>query len=189
MDARRSSRAVSDPKVRHVGFFTPNAPPLTGRTRSGPPAAGSPSLSESPASNSLSPVMIPPPRHLSDVAARTAAVPVPDSAFRRTADGDHVPVGSYNPSESLLGTSPVASPTSVAGDGELDFSEESSAGWHRRKDSGKFASSFPSGGFELTTAKGAENSTAKAKNLAAASDAIKPLDVPGSSDCLIAINL
>lgn len=134
--------------------------------------------------------MIPPPRHLSDVAARTAAVPVPDSAFRRTADGDHVPVGSYNPSESLLGTSPVASPTSVAGDGELDFSEESSAGWHRRKDSGKFASSFPSGGFELTTtAKGSENSASRAKNLAAASDAKRPLDVPGSSDCLIVINL
>lgn len=125
--------------------------------------------------------MIPPPRHLSDVAARTAAVPVPDSAFRRTADGDHVTVGSYNPSESLLGTSPVASPTSVAGDGELDFSEESFAGWHRRKDSGKLASSFPSGGFELTTAKGRENSVAKAKNLAAASDAKKPLDVPERS--------
>lgn len=125
--------------------------------------------------------MIPPPHHLSDVAARTAAVPVPDSAFRRTDDGDQVPVGSYNPSESLLGTSPVASPTSVAGDGELDFSEESSAGWHRRKDSGKFASSFPSGGFKLTTAKGPQNSAAKAKNLAAASDAKKPLDVSEKS--------
>lgn len=127
--------------------------------------------------------MIPLPRHLSDVAERTAAVPVPDSAYRRTAAGDHVPVGSYNPSESLLGTSPVASPSSVAGDGDLEFSGESSASWHRWRDSGKFASSLPSGGFELTMAKGSENSAAKGKNLAAASNAKKPLDVPGNIDC------
>lgn len=64
-------------------------------------------------------------------------------------------VGSYNPSESLLGASPpLASPSSrVIGDGE--FSEESSAGWFRRSNSAKFASSF-SGGFDLTSVKSSE---------------------------------
>ncbi|PWA62070.1 nagB/RpiA/CoA transferase-like superfamily protein [Artemisia annua] len=73
MDQRRAPRAVIDPKVRHVGFFTP---PQSVATSSPPPSG-----------NSLSPVMIPPPRHLSDVASRT-----------RLAD-----VGSYNPSEFASG--------------------------------------------------------------------------------------
>ena len=130
--------------------------------------------------------MIPPPRHLSDVAARTAAVPVPDSAFRRNAAGDYVPVGSYNPAETLLGTSPVPSPPpSVGGDGDLEFSEESSssaAGWHRRSNSGKFASSFPGGGFESTKAM-AKASAPKGKNLAAESELRKPLDPAGNAYC------
>ncbi|XP_068305777.1 uncharacterized protein [Pyrus communis] len=152
MDARRVSRTVIDPKVRQVGFFTPNAEASPGRTQSGP-AIPAPSLSESPASNSLHPVMIPPSRHLSDtVAIRTAAVPVPDSALRRKESVD-VPVGSYNPSESLLGTSPVsASPSSRVGDG-LEFSDESSALWYWRSGSGKMASSLPSGGFESAASK------------------------------------
>lgn len=64
-------------------------------------------------------------------------------------------VGSYNPTESLLGSSPPqASPSSrVIGDGE--FSEESSAGWFRRSNSAKFASSF-SGAFDLTSVKSSE---------------------------------
>uniref|UniRef100_A0A2N9HKA1 Translation initiation factor eIF2B subunit delta n=1 Tax=Fagus sylvatica TaxID=28930 RepID=A0A2N9HKA1_FAGSY len=131
MDARRTSRTVIDPKVRHVGFFTPNPDPDSpGRT---------PLLSNSPASNSLSPVMIPPPRLPSD---RTAAVPVPETGLRRQTGGDHVAVGSYNPSESLLSSSPTpSSPSSRVGlDGE--FSEES-GGWYRRSNSGKFATGLP----------------------------------------------
>ncbi|KAJ6707613.1 TRANSLATION INITIATION FACTOR EIF-2B [Salix viminalis] len=71
MDARRAPRTVSDPKVRKVGFFT--APP--DRSLSGPPDHRIFSFLTSPppvvdnsspsAGNSLSPVMIPPPRHSS----------------------------------------------------------------------------------------------------------------------------
>ncbi|CAL9031538.1 unnamed protein product [Prunus brigantina] len=155
MDARRASRTLIDPKVRQVGFFTPNADTAPSRTVSGPPITSSPPLSESPASNSLYPVMIPPSRHLSDtVAIRTAALPVPESASWRKEAGERVPVGSYNPSESLLGTSPVtASPSSRVGDGTLEFSDESSVRWYRRSDSGKLASSFPGGGFDSATVK------------------------------------
>lgn len=39
--------------------------------------------------------------------------------------------------------------------GDGDFSEESSAGWFRRSNSAKFASSF-SGGFDLTSVKSSE---------------------------------
>lgn len=63
-----------------------------------------------------------------------------------------MPVGSYNPSESLLGTSPVASsPSSRVGDGTLEFSEENSVQWYRRSGSGKLASSLPGGGLESAT--------------------------------------
>ncbi|CAK7349790.1 unnamed protein product [Dovyalis caffra] len=158
MDARRATTTV--PRVRQVGFFTPNAPPTQpSRTQSFPLDSNSPSPSNSPASNSLLPVMIPPPRHLSDNLAHraTSPLPVPEpSAFRRRFRGDHVAVvGSYNPTETLLGASPpLASPSSrVIGDGE--FSEESSPGWFRRSNSAKFASSF-SGGFDLTSVKSSE---------------------------------
>ncbi|XP_050375981.1 probable translation initiation factor eIF-2B subunit delta [Argentina anserina] len=155
MDARRASRTVIDPKVRHVGFFAPTAEPLPVRTQSGPTIpTSSPPHSDSPARNSLSPVMIPPSRHLSDtVAIRTAAVPVPESALRRVDSGEQVPVGSYNPSESLLGSSPVApSPSSRTGDGTLEFSEENSVQWYRRSGSGKMATSLPGGGFDSAAA-------------------------------------
>lgn len=92
-----------------------------------------------------------------------------------------MPVGSYNPSESLLGTSPVPSPSSRAGDVELEFSEESSTGWYRRSNSAKFASSFPSGGFESTTVNPLENSAAKATNLAEGSEAKKHVEAPGNN--------
>ncbi|KAM6569322.1 hypothetical protein CsatB_017307 [Cannabis sativa] len=187
MDARRASRTVSDPKVRRVGFFTPDAQvqPLSGRTQSGPTAAES-SSSVSPTSNSLSPVMIPPPRQLSDLTSRTAAVPVPDSAFRRPVAGDHVPVGSYNPaSDSLLGTSPAASPKSLSADGELEFSEESSPGLYRRNSSGKLASSFPGGCFESTKATVPDNLVSKARNLAVGSEVKKSLDVPEKSGVIV----
>ncbi|OMO94690.1 Initiation factor 2B-related protein [Corchorus olitorius] len=81
MDPRRTARTVSDPKVRQVGFFTPPPPP--DRSVSDPPShhdliqfssPSSPPVNEhSPSGNSLSPVMIPPPRHHSDtLTLRTA---------------------------------------------------------------------------------------------------------------------
>ncbi|XP_030938261.1 translation initiation factor eIF-2B subunit delta isoform X1 [Quercus lobata] len=131
MEARRASRTVSDPKVRHVGFFTPDPNPQPG---------WNPLASDTPVSNSLSPVMIPPPRQPSD---RTAAVPVPETGIRRQTGADQVPVGSYNPSESLLGSSPApSSPSSRVGLVDGEFSEESN-GWFRRSESGKYASSLP----------------------------------------------
>ncbi|KAL0380961.1 UNVERIFIED_CONTAM: hypothetical protein Sangu_0160400 [Sesamum angustifolium] len=50
MDPRRVSRTVSDPKVRHVGFFAPPAPPE--RSQSGPP---DPTSSSPPVSGIFSP--------------------------------------------------------------------------------------------------------------------------------------
>ncbi|XVE64090.1 hypothetical protein DITRI_Ditri07aG0073200 [Diplodiscus trichospermus] len=146
MDGRRVTRAV--PRVRQVGFFTPNAPPqqpgLT-RPQTGPPNSNSPPLSDSPAGNSLSPVMIPPPRHLSDnLGGRTAAMPVPG----RENAGDLATVGSYNPSESVLGLE--SPPPSRIGDGEFSEGTESSVGCYRRSNSAKLASSFPGDGFDLS---------------------------------------
>ncbi|KAL7223225.1 hypothetical protein ACSBR1_024814 [Camellia fascicularis] len=155
MDSRRTSRVI-DPKVRHVGFFAPAAPPPLSpdRTQSGPPE---PLLSTPVSGNSLSPVMIPPPRHASDNLSslvphhqsRAVDVPVPASATRRSSVEIVPVVGSYNQSESVLGTSPSSaiSPLSRVVDGE--FSEDS-ANWIRRSNSGKFASSVPSGGIDLT---------------------------------------
>lgn len=149
MEARRGPRTVIGPKVRQVGFFAPTAPQPP-RPDADATESVSPPLLGSPVSNSLSPVMIPPPRHVSE---RTAAVPVPETGFRRQASGDHVPIGSYNPSVSLLGTSPAK----FSEDGE--FSEDSStAGWFRRSNSGKLASSFPGGGFDLSPGKPPEKS-------------------------------
>ncbi|KAE8124996.1 hypothetical protein FH972_019834 [Carpinus fangiana] len=131
MEARRPSRAVIDPKVRHVGFFAPAANPL--------PGPSSTLLSGSPAGNSLSPVMIPPPRHPSD---RSPAVPVPDTGLRRQGS-DHVPVGSYNPSESLLSSSPApSSPSGRVGLADGEFSEESD-GWYRYRRSGSGTYDLP----------------------------------------------
>lgn len=73
---------------------------------------------------------------------------------RRSIDGVHAVIGSYNQSESVLGTSPPsssgASPSSRIGDGE--FSEDS-VNWIRRSNSGKLASSVPAGGFNWTVKK------------------------------------
>lgn len=83
------------------------------------------------------------------------AVTVPGPA--RPAAGDELPVGSYNPSESLLGlssgSSPVSPPLSKVND--LEFSENSSD-WFRRSDSGKYATSFAGGGVDATTAKSSD---------------------------------
>ncbi|XP_072956624.1 uncharacterized protein [Typha angustifolia] len=55
MDLRRAPRTVIDPKVRQVGFITPE----TSYATNPPPTP----FSSSPPTTSLSPVMIPPPRH------------------------------------------------------------------------------------------------------------------------------
>ncbi|KAK9105598.1 hypothetical protein Scep_022442 [Stephania cephalantha] len=157
MEARRSSRMVIDPKVRQVGFFTPTAPP--DRTSSAPAEpSSSPPVSDISPANSLSPVMIPPPRHASDnftfISTRPVPVPRPGSPLRQLSSGENMPLGSYNPSESFLGTSPGQSSASkVAVDGEFSDDVASPAGWFRRGSTGKVASSLPSGGFEMAAAK------------------------------------
>ncbi|KAG8367011.1 hypothetical protein BUALT_Bualt16G0028000 [Buddleja alternifolia] len=139
MDPRRPPRTVSDPKVRHVGFFAPPGPP--DRSQSGPPdptSSSSPISNISPSGNSLSPVMIPPPRHLSTDVSRHFLHGPPLSPLRDSS----IPVGSYNPSEFL---SPSAT---------TEFSEEAfSPRLGRRGSSGKFATSLPAGGFEMPVAK------------------------------------
>ncbi|PIN26350.1 Translation initiation factor 2B, delta subunit (eIF-2Bdelta/GCD2) [Handroanthus impetiginosus] len=144
MDSRRVPRTVSDPKVRQVGFFAPGAPP--DRSQSGPPlpTSSSPPVSDvSPSGNSLSPVMIPPPRHLStDLSRHLTHAPLVSPLRGAHAADSSVPAGSYNPSEFL-------SPTATA-----EFPEEPlSPRWIRRGGSGKFATSLPAGGFDMELAK------------------------------------
>ncbi|THG06036.1 hypothetical protein TEA_019403 [Camellia sinensis var. sinensis] len=68
MDSRRVPRTVIDPKVRQVGFFAPGGPPTRSHSTPPDPSSSSPPVSDlSPSGNTLSPVMIPPPRHLSDL--------------------------------------------------------------------------------------------------------------------------
>lgn len=132
-------RTVSDPKVRQVGFFAPVGPP--DRSQSGPPdpISTSPPLSQiSPSGNSLSPVMIPPPRHLSTDIPRHFNHPPPLSALRAPrANDSSIPVGSYNPSE-------FSSPSAIT-----DFSEDQLSPRWRKGSSGKFATSLPSGGIAM----------------------------------------
>lgn len=59
-------------------------------------------------------------------------------------------VGSYNPSDLVLD---LESPSSRTGDGEFSEEAESSVGWYRKSNSPKFASSFPNGGFDLSSVK------------------------------------
>ncbi|KAK9080358.1 hypothetical protein SSX86_000116 [Deinandra increscens subsp. villosa] len=150
MDPRRPSRVI-DPKVRKVGFFTPGPPPE--RTRSSP-AATTPA--QSPISNPLSPVMIPPARHASDNLSRAVGVLVPTaSQLHVHPPADSLQVGSYTLSDSGFSASPTRSPSSRIGiDGE--FSEDS-ANWMKRDNSGRFAAAFPTGGPDLTQAIEASN--------------------------------
>ncbi|XP_042519951.1 translation initiation factor eIF-2B subunit delta-like isoform X1 [Macadamia integrifolia] len=167
MEPRRTSRMVIDPKVRHVGFVTFNPATNTG---------GSPPVSQiSPSGNSLSPVMIPPPRHASDNvssslaahnSSRAVPVHVPLSPLRRNSVGDDMRHGNYNPPESLLGTSP--SPSSKFDGG--DFFEEddmSSTSWIVGGNPGTLASSFPGSGFDPTSAKSSNLRTAAANLITA----------------------
>ncbi|KAL3640240.1 hypothetical protein CASFOL_015208 [Castilleja foliolosa] len=119
MDPRPVPRAVSNPMVRHVGFFAPSGRPE-------PASSLSPVFDMSPVGNSLSPVMIPPPRHVStDLSRNVPAAPNESS----------IPIGSYNPSEFL---SPMT---------ETDYSEDP------RDSSGELAASLPSDGLEMAVAK------------------------------------
>ena len=148
MEARRTSRHPIDPKVRQVGFFATGA--LQDRSQSGPhELSSSPLVSNiSPTRNSISPVMIPPPRQSSDtfVLSRPLAVPFPVSPLRPPVVEDRMVVGSFNASEYLLGTS--ASSRIV----DAEFSEDSSV-LFRWSGSGKLSSSLPSVGFDLTAMK------------------------------------
>lgn len=154
MDPRRNPRTVIDPKIRQVGFFAPpdrsnSAPPDPVQSSSSSPVSGI-----SPSGNSLSPVMIPPPRHSSGPIPFST---VPTSPLRR----DSLTVGSYDVSEHILAMSSTTS-SSFAGrtyDGEFpDNITASSPGPAGRGNSVKAsgtiaASSFPSGGFDLTAVK------------------------------------
>lgn len=165
MDTRRVPRTVSDPKVRQVGFFAPVAPP--DRSQSGPPdpVSSSPPVSDmSPSGNSLSPVMIPPPRHLhSDLSRLAHFPPAPLSPLRAR---ESIPVGSYNPSEFASSTA-------------LEFTD----GTHypnrvaRRSNSGKFASSLPAGGFDMS---GVKQSNFPASSLTTVSIVNMPPGITGT---------
>ncbi|XP_048435026.1 LOW QUALITY PROTEIN: translation initiation factor eIF-2B subunit delta [Pyrus x bretschneideri] len=145
MDPRRPPRAVSDPKVRQVGFFaSPD-----------PIASSSPPVSNSPSGNSLSPVMIPPPRHSSDTSRPVLFPTVPASPARR----ESVLVESYNNSSELFPASPPTASSSygiVMGNGEFLNDVVMSPGrtFRRVRAAGGLttSSSFPSGGFDLTAA-------------------------------------
>ncbi|KAL5726076.1 hypothetical protein ACHQM5_009147 [Ranunculus cassubicifolius] len=166
METRRPSKMVSDPKIRQVGFFTSSAA-IPDRTQSVPvDSSNSPPISNiSPSNNSLSPVMIPPPRHASDNltlglgfrggVGGGVLVPGqgPSSPLRRLSIGENNGVyGSYNPSESMS-MSTVLSPSSKVGDGEFGVNAMMSPGRSRRGKHGKVASSLPSGGFEMSVSK------------------------------------
>lgn len=131
MDSRRGSRAVIDPKVRQVGFFTVPQPDLIRTSSSSPPTI----TDISPSGNSLSPVMIPPPLHSSD-----AVLPrrTPSSV---SGDSDFFPPPSPTaaPSQADFGDDVAASPMAKASG---------------RGGSGKLhgASSLPGGGFEMAGA-------------------------------------
>ncbi|TKY50052.1 Translation initiation factor eIF-2B subunit delta [Spatholobus suberectus] len=147
--SRRTPRAVIDPvpKFRQVGFF---APPE--RSRSGPPDPTRPSPQVhyfSPSANSPSPVMIPPPRHLSDnllLHVRPAASPLRSDS----ADGSSFDAADFFPAP------PSPAPSSsyssrIAGEGGFF----NGAGRGKGNGAGKVAasSSFPRGGFDLTAMK------------------------------------
>ncbi|XP_057524239.1 uncharacterized protein LOC130803993 isoform X1 [Amaranthus tricolor] len=148
---RRNPRSVIDPKVRQVGFFAPPDSTQSDDLES----SSSPIAEISPSGNSLSPVMIPPPRHCSDT--HTLLSPsrpvgphyprVPSSPLRRFSTD--LVVGSYNPSDIF------PSESDFSEDGVVTPSKES------RMSGSKFASSLPSvnvgGGFDLMVGKVGRN--------------------------------
>ncbi|KAG9450098.1 hypothetical protein H6P81_010063 [Aristolochia fimbriata] len=181
MDARRSSRAVSDPKVRQVGFVTPNDPPE--RTQSVPAVGSSPPVSDHSPAGTLSPVMIPPPRHASENLSSSLGLlpghPIPVPSARRPI-AETMTLGSYNPSDPVLGTSPILSSPSSKNGGDGEFSEDlPSPGWARGNFGKVTASSFPSAGVDIAAAMKAAGITPVASNLTTVSVVNMP---PGVSE-------
>ncbi|KAG0450638.1 hypothetical protein HPP92_026838 [Vanilla planifolia] len=193
MDSRRFTRTVIDPKVRQVGFFTTGDPPPA-RSQSAPLETGASNTatagisSSPPASDvsiggsSLSPVMIPPTRHVSTdgltsigraaVAAAPVAVHGHLSPLRR--DVMHLTIGSYNPSESIQGMSPSSNRI----DGS-EFSEETpSSARLGRSGSLKAAASFPGSSGEMMMASKGGGSV-KARSVLTTASVMKTL--PGVS--------
>ena len=177
MDSRRASRTVIDPKVRQVGFFAPPDRTNSGQTEpiSSSSSSSRPVTEISPSGNSLSPVMIPPPRHLTDNRPVPFAPPNPASPLRR----ESIAAGSsYNPSELFPPNTPPTASSSFAGRVGVGYGEFSddvvalSPGRAVRGSSVKAsaASSFPSGGFDLTALRA---STVPASELTTVSTVIK----------------
>ncbi|XP_020705704.1 translation initiation factor eIF-2B subunit delta-like isoform X2 [Dendrobium catenatum] len=167
MDSRRLPRTVIDPKVRLVGFFTSGDPPParfnpnTADATAATAAAISSSSQNSDINltgNSLSPVMIPPLRRMSP----------------RRCDEMQMPIGSYNPSESLLGTSP-----SRRGINGPDFSEVATSAWLGISGSMKAAASFPGSSGEMMMV-GKNGGNALVKNMDTTELAAKT--VPGVTE-------
>ncbi|THU61821.1 hypothetical protein C4D60_Mb07t27300 [Musa balbisiana] len=149
MDNRRPPRTVSDPKVRQVGFVTPGAPPPARYLTDVPTAAAAsspPSGDTAPPAISISPVMIPPPRH-----SPSAPLAVPNPARR---DSLQIQVGGYNPPEVLLESPPLTSPSSRMDDAVSQFSEDPSMSpCNGRSGAAKVASSFPGSSGEMMVMK------------------------------------
>ncbi|RDX85224.1 Translation initiation factor eIF-2B subunit delta, partial [Mucuna pruriens] len=166
--SRRAPRAVIDPvpKFRQVGFF---APPE--RSQSGPP---DPTHSSPPISNSLSPVMIPPPRHLSDnllLHVRPAASSLRADSSAAAAAGSSFDTAAFFPATlSPAPSSSYSSRIAVAGEGGF---------FNGGKGNGAakvVASSFPRGGFDLTAMKA---SVVPASELTTVSVVNDSLGIPG----------
>ncbi|KAL9261021.1 Translation initiation factor eIF2B subunit delta-like protein [Drosera capensis] len=138
MDPRRPGRTVPDPKVRQVGFFTPTPVPMPVQPAqiepSSPPPPPPPphptTTTDTVSPNSLSPVMIPPPRHVAAL-----------SPLRRGRETEvDVVVGSYGTSDGVLG--------------EFDDESDAFSLGVGRSGSERFGTSLPSGGYGLRDGKG-----------------------------------
>ncbi|GLT41176.1 hypothetical protein SLA2020_152600 [Shorea laevis] len=143
MEPRRTSRAVSDPKVRQVGFFTSqhhrrllpersfSEPPLPDPFHTSTSTSSAPVTDVSPPGNSLCPVMIPPSRHHSDNLHRLSHQATSPTAefpyFTRAVVIPEKDDSIFSPGRRGIA---VKSPSSVVA-----------------------ASSFPKGGFDLTAVK------------------------------------
>ncbi|XP_042402030.1 translation initiation factor eIF-2B subunit delta-like [Zingiber officinale] len=161
MDPRRPNRTVSDPKVRQVGFVTPAAttPPPRSVSDALVSSSSAAAASSPPTGTSLSPVMIPPPRHgASDGLPARGTVPlaVPNSGSLLRRDNLQILVGAHdhNETEVVLGTPPMTSPSSRIHDGVSEFSDNASMSpWYGRSDPDKLASSLAGRNSELMMSK------------------------------------
>ncbi|XP_004513357.1 uncharacterized protein [Cicer arietinum] len=166
---RRAPRTIIDPvpKFRQVGFFAPGAPPE--RSQSGPP---DPTHSSPPIPNtsaaSLSPVMIPPPRHLSDNLIIHAR---PSVASPRRAESINVGGSNCDAPVSPAPSSSYSSRFAVGGDRSFFDGKGNNVGK-------VVASSFPRGGFDLTAMKVNANVVVPASELTTVSVVNDSLGIP-----------